>query len=117
MAFAGAGTADLAFILKMRDEATAVLRRHQQALASTGQAANQAGAGFNRAGQSIRGFTGNAAAATSSIGAMGQAIGQLIGSITAAITTVSGFTKAVRDFGELEQGMIGVAKTTGMSAG
>lgn len=115
MSFGGSMSAEeLTFVLRMRDEATAVIKRHQQELQGLGAAAGAANRPLGDTAAKLRG-TGQAAKESASgitewIGAASKAASAAVG----FATSVGLMTKSVKDFAELEAGMIGVSKTTGI---
>jgi len=92
---------ELKFILKMRDEATAVL--------------SNVGMGFDRAGKEAKGFALNAEQANQSLNSVISTAKQAAAALSGIWAGSKLFSGAMSAFSEYEQGMLNVKKTTNMT--
>jgi len=92
---------ELKFILKMRDEATAVL--------------NTVGMGFNHAGKEAKVFSQSTEQVNQSLGTVINTAKQAAAALSGIWASSKLFSGAMSAFSEYEQGMLNVKKTTNMS--
>ncbi|MEY9560482.1 phage tail tape measure protein [Sinorhizobium fredii] len=92
---------ELQFILKMRDEASAILRQNAQA--------------FGQAGQKVKDFKDSADRATSSLDQIVKVAKDAAGAVAGVFSSGKIALPALAAFGQAEIGLINVAKTTNMA--
>lgn len=92
---------ELEFILKMRDEATAILDR--------------VGGGFDKAGKGAKGFSNDNQKVAGSLDAVVKSAKDAAAALTGVYASTQSVGKAVGAWGRYEMGIVGVVKTTNLA--
>jgi len=107
---------DLVMVLKMRDEASAVLNRVEQELRDTGAISSTTSKQLRDAARGMDQLGNETKETQSELKRMAQQVGQMVGGALSFYALKRAIGEVVKEYSELNSGMSDVRKTTGLSA-